>query len=154
MVMPITSTKNFRLSSGFGVSISMWPRWARSKIGSGVMCVSPDRYLFLKLSYPRRRVSSTPCVEDKPKRRGILDHPLSRMMTAELPKRAGDVVEQLVDRERARDQFLLRAVMDDQFQRTPHLLGIETRRRRRSRGRRIKQPVHFAHRVGIGVGQL
>src|SRR6202047_1568981 len=35
MVMPITSTKNFRLSSGFGVSNSIWPRWARSKIGSG-----------------------------------------------------------------------------------------------------------------------
>src|SRR6476646_9711402 len=35
--MPMTSTKNFRLSSGFGVSISMWPRWARSKIGSDVI---------------------------------------------------------------------------------------------------------------------
>src|ERR1700726_3975392 len=35
MVMPITSTKNFRLSSGAGVSNSIWPRWARSKIGSG-----------------------------------------------------------------------------------------------------------------------
>src|SRR5205807_4459837 len=41
MVMPITSTKNFRLSSGFGVSSSMWPRWARSKIGSGVMDLLP-----------------------------------------------------------------------------------------------------------------
>src|SRR5258707_755084 len=37
MVMPITSTKNFRLSSGFGVSSSIWPRWARSKMGSGVI---------------------------------------------------------------------------------------------------------------------
>src|SRR5882757_8581716 len=40
MVMPITSTKNFRLSSGFGVSRSRWPRWAISKIGSGVMAKS------------------------------------------------------------------------------------------------------------------
>src|SRR6476660_2556900 len=40
--MPITSTKNFRLSSGFGVSNSIWPRWARSKIGSGVMVVPLD----------------------------------------------------------------------------------------------------------------
>src|SRR5580698_10048682 len=40
MVMPITSTKNFRLSSGFGVSSSMWPRCARSKIGSGCMGLS------------------------------------------------------------------------------------------------------------------
>src|SRR6266702_878508 len=39
--MPITSTKNLSLSSGFGVSISMWPRWARSKIGSGFICVLP-----------------------------------------------------------------------------------------------------------------
>src|SRR5277367_1057468 len=39
--MPITSTKNFRLSSGFGVSNSMWPRWARSKIGSGCIRISP-----------------------------------------------------------------------------------------------------------------
>jgi len=31
---PSTSTKEFQLSSGFGVSNSMWPRWARSKIGS------------------------------------------------------------------------------------------------------------------------
>src|ERR1700684_1269582 len=37
MVMPMTSTKNARLASGFGVSNSMWPRWARSKIGSGSM---------------------------------------------------------------------------------------------------------------------
>src|SRR5258708_472484 len=43
MVMPITSAKNFRLSSGFGVSNSMWPRWARSKIGSGFIGVSPSR---------------------------------------------------------------------------------------------------------------
>src|SRR3954462_11137450 len=35
--MPMTSTKNFRLSSGFGVNNSMWPRWARSKIGSDVI---------------------------------------------------------------------------------------------------------------------
>src|SRR5580692_12603404 len=39
MVMPITSTKNLRLSSGFGVSSSRWPRWARSKIGSGCILV-------------------------------------------------------------------------------------------------------------------
>src|ERR1700730_18004361 len=37
MVIPITSTKNFKLSSGFGVSSSMCPRWARSKMGSGVI---------------------------------------------------------------------------------------------------------------------
>src|SRR5437764_8642628 len=39
--MPITSTKNFSLSSGFGVSNSRWPRWARSKIGSGCIPMSP-----------------------------------------------------------------------------------------------------------------
>src|SRR3979490_2615319 len=39
MVMPMTSTKNFKLSSGFGVSNSMWPRWARSKIGSGFISI-------------------------------------------------------------------------------------------------------------------
>jgi hypothetical protein len=40
--MPITSTKNFSLSSGFGVSNSMWPRWARSKIGSGCIVSIPS----------------------------------------------------------------------------------------------------------------
>src|ERR1700733_3373132 len=39
--MPITSTKNARLWSGFGVSNSMWPRWARSNIGSGCIRISP-----------------------------------------------------------------------------------------------------------------
>src|SRR5262245_31635848 len=58
--MPMTSTKNFRLSSGFGVSISMWPRWARSKIGSGVMLVSPDDQNILGVVIPREgEVSST-----------------------------------------------------------------------------------------------
>jgi hypothetical protein len=28
-----------RLSSGFGVSNSRWPRWAKSKIGSGCILV-------------------------------------------------------------------------------------------------------------------
>ena len=32
--MPITSMKNLRLSSNFGVRISTWPRWAMSWIGS------------------------------------------------------------------------------------------------------------------------
>src|SRR6516162_4227022 len=41
--MPMTSTKNLRLSSGLGESSSMWPRWARSKIGSVVMLVSYQR---------------------------------------------------------------------------------------------------------------
>src|SRR5579863_8396012 len=38
--MPITSTKNLKLSSGFGVSSSRWPRWARSRIGSGCMSMT------------------------------------------------------------------------------------------------------------------
>src|SRR5579862_2678534 len=36
--MPSTFTKKARLSSGLGVNISRWPRWAKSIIGSGLMC--------------------------------------------------------------------------------------------------------------------
>src|ERR1017187_8420 len=43
--MPITSTKKRRLSSGFGVSNSKWPKWAISMFGSGSIRLS----LFLKL---------------------------------------------------------------------------------------------------------
>src|SRR4051795_9819533 len=39
--MPITSTKKRRLSSGFGVKISRWPRWATSMIGSSCIPSPP-----------------------------------------------------------------------------------------------------------------
>src|SRR5665213_2616879 len=35
--MPSTLTKKARLSSGFGVNISRWPKWAKSIIGSGMI---------------------------------------------------------------------------------------------------------------------
>src|ERR1700745_4018624 len=40
--MPMTSTKNFRLSSGFGVNSSKRPRWARSMMGSGFIQKNPS----------------------------------------------------------------------------------------------------------------
>src|ERR1700727_1304061 len=64
MVMPITSTKNFRLSSGFGVSNSRWPRWARSKIGSGSILVN--------LSNKRARHIVEQLIDGKPSRNQAL----------------------------------------------------------------------------------
>src|SRR4051812_21077436 len=129
--MPITSTKNFSLSSGFGVSISMWPRWARSKIGSGVIVL-----LLItnnsRVVIPREGgVSSTPrrFHRAKPSRStgssAFADDDSLRM----LAKRARDVVEQLVDAVRARDQALLRGVGNNQLERAPHLVWREVWRR-------------------------
>src|SRR3978361_2093472 len=97
--MPITSTKNFRLSSGFGVSNSMWPRWARSKIGSGVIRISP----------------------------------------LELTQRPRQIVEQLVHREFAGDEPLLRRVSNDHLQRAAHFFGAEPRRCGGRTGRTLLQ---------------
>src|SRR6478735_4692353 len=111
--MPMMSTKNFRLASGFGVSISMWPRWARSKIGSGVivLLLRPESSV---RHTPRRRSiqyavpSST---AETPRNTGssaFADDDTVR----ELRRRASDVVEQLIDREGARNQLLLHAIFD------------------------------------------
>src|SRR6266508_4374085 len=111
--MPMTSTKNFRLSSGFGVSNSMWPRWARSKIGSGVIGSLSRRdgqsaaYPPVQATWWARRYAPLPTLQ---------------------LQRPRHVVEQLVHAERARNELLLRGVSDNQLQRSPHLVRAKTRR--------------------------
>src|ERR1700761_7733050 len=94
--MPITSTKNFRLSSGFGVSNSMWPRWARSKIGSGCMMTSD-------LDERARHV-----IEQFVRREGARDQPLLCGIFADQRKRPAHFVraEPMPRRRRARFAFL------------------------------------------------
>src|SRR5215217_592976 len=111
--MPMTSTKNFRLSSGLGVNNSMWPRWARSKIGSGVIG-----------SLSRRVGKAQRAHQFKPHG----GHGATRLCPTLQLRRPRHVVEQLVRAERARNEFLLRRVIDDQLQRTLHLASVKTRR--------------------------
>src|ERR1700761_2792730 len=80
MVIPITSTKNFKLSSGFGVSNSTWPRWARSRIGSG--CIS----LLLRDKRPRHVVEQF--IDHKRPR----DKSLLRDIAGDAPQRAAHFV--------------------------------------------------------------
>src|SRR5882757_10222964 len=130
--MPMTSTKNFRLSSGFGVSISMWPRWAMSKIGSGVIAsllkCTPAWGLVVRDARQCRA----------PHHEGLRPHPeearsaVSKDEATEraLNQRARHIVEQFVDGIGARNQPLLGSVGNDQFQRAAHLVGGEMRRGR------------------------
>src|SRR5260370_23726431 len=106
MVMPMTSTKNFRLSSGFGVSISMWPRWARSKIGSGFIDGSPCIFLTRFLHANRYPLRSKTLCQQRPRH----------------------IVEQLIDDVGPRNKPLLRGVTDNHFQRAAHFIRIEVRR--------------------------
>src|SRR5216684_4531204 len=110
MVMPITSTKNFRLSSGFGVSNSMWPRWARSKIGSGFIRKS----LFLQnvVGWAKGSVPTIQALSWARRRA-----PLPTLLQIQRPRQ---IIEQFVDDEGTGNKPLLRRISNNQFQRAAH----------------------------------
>src|ERR1700677_1664763 len=143
--MPITSTKNFRLSSGFGVSNSMWPRWARSKIGSGVIRKS--------LSLEHRSVGKAQaCPSFRGSWRARRKSAFAHLTT--LTQRPRYVVEHFIDRECTRDQPLLRAIFTDQLQRAARFFGAETGRARRpSRVAGLQHAENLAHGVRLGFRQ-
>src|SRR5882724_13186257 len=93
--MPMMSTKNFSLSSGFGVSISMWPRWARSKIGSGVIGGTPFEHRGLVVRDARRCRA--------PHHEGLRPHP--EEARSAVSKDEATELENALSRDPHRDKF-------------------------------------------------
>ena len=78
-----------------------------------------------KAGYPVRRAVENSRIDLK-----AVVMPCEPMMTAVrvLPKFPRYIVEQLIDGERTWNEFLLRRIIDDQFQRVLHLVPVKTRR--------------------------